>query len=102
MRVCENRRAGDRMPGGLNALIKKYGLPFAAYNQGSVCHLECAGAMANGLVTLGGSRLYTSLADTDDIVDEALRRFENIFQHVKKTDKGIRRPLCQQLTRKKK
>ena len=34
-----------------------------------------AAYMANGLVTLAGSRLYTSLADTDEIIDEALNRF---------------------------
>ncbi len=48
-----------------------------------------AAYMSNGLVTLGGSRMYTSLADTDDIIDEALNRFENVFKHVVKTDKGL-------------
>ncbi|MBP5298508.1 MAG: hypothetical protein J6Z09_05110, partial [Lachnospiraceae bacterium] len=98
-----------------------------AYNQGSICHLECIGAMsfdfsslsfiksalgilknkdmryvrqdsmekmgaaymANGIVPLAGSRLYTSMADTPEIIDEALNRFENVFKHVKKTDKGL-------------
>ncbi|MCR4778620.1 MAG: aminotransferase class III-fold pyridoxal phosphate-dependent enzyme [Lachnospiraceae bacterium] len=120
-------RMGDRLTDGLKELIDKYGLPFVAYNQGSICHLECTGAMsfdfsslsfiksalnilkhkdmmytrkdsmermgaaymANGIVTLAGSRLYTSLADTPEIIDEALNRFENVFKHVKKTDKGI-------------
>ena len=45
--------------------------------------------MANGIVTLAGSRLYTSLADTPEIIDEALDRFEEVFRHVKKTDKGL-------------
>ena len=45
--------------------------------------------MANGLVTLAGSRLYTSLADTDEVIDEALNRFENVFKHVAKTNKGL-------------
>lgn len=118
-------RAGDRLTDGLKALIDKYGLPFVAYNQGSICHLECTGAMsydyssffllksaieilknkdmmyqrkdsmermgaaymANGLVTLAGSRLYTSLADTDEVIDEALNRFEEVFKHVVETDK---------------
>lgn len=43
--------------------------------------------MANGIVTLAGSRLYTSLADTDEVIDEALNRFENVFKHVVKTEK---------------
>jgi glutamate-1-semialdehyde 2,1-aminomutase len=48
-----------------------------------------AAYMANGIVTLAGSRLYTSLADTDAIVDEALNHFDDVFKHVKKTDKGM-------------
>lgn len=120
-------RAGDKLTDGLKELIAKYGLPFVAYNQGSIVHLECTGAMsfdfssfsfiksalgllknkdmmmvrkesmermgaaymANGIVTLAGSRLYTSLADTDEVIDEALMRFENVFKHVRKTDKGL-------------
>ncbi len=120
-------RAGDRLCDGLKGLIDKYGLPFVAYNQGSIVHLECTGAMsfdfssfsflksalgilkhkdmmyvrkdsmermgaaymANGLVTLAGSRLYTSMADTDEIIDEALNRFETVFKEVVKTDKGL-------------
>ncbi len=119
--ACEKAgHAGDRLTEGLKALIKKYNLPFVAYNQGSICHLECTGAMsfdfsnmnllgsvipllkkkpdmlrrkvameqmgaaymANGIVTLAGSRMYTSMADTDEIIDEALRRFENVFKTV--------------------
>lgn len=48
-----------------------------------------AAYMANGIVTLAGSRLYTSLADTPEIIDEALNRFEEVFRHVRKTDKGL-------------
>jgi glutamate-1-semialdehyde 2,1-aminomutase len=118
---------GDRLCDGLGGLINRYGLPFVAYNQGSIVHLECTGAMsfdfssmsfiksaldllkhkkmmyvrkdsmekmgaaymANGIVTLAGSRLYTSLADTPEVIDEALNRFEEVFKHVKKTDKGL-------------
>ena len=120
-------KMGDRLTDGLKGLISKYGLPFVAYNQGSICHLECTGAMsfdfsslsflksalgilkhkdmmyvrkdsmermgaaymANGIVTLAGSRLYTSLADTPEIIDEALNRFEEVFKHVAKTSKGL-------------
>lgn len=113
-------KAGDRITAGLKQLIAKYNLPFVAYNQGSIVHLECTGAMsydfssmsllgsvipllkakeemlnrkvameqmgaaymANGIVTLAGSRLYTSMADTDEVIDEALNRFENVFKNV--------------------
>lgn len=120
-------KMGDRLTDGLKRLIDQYGLPFVTYNQGSIVHLECTGAMsydfssmsfiksalgllkykdmmyerkdsmermgaaymANGIVTLAGSRLYTSMADTPEIIDEALNRFEHVFQNVKKTKKGL-------------
>ena len=118
-------KAGDKLTDGIKFLIDKYGLPFVAYNQGSICHLECTGAMsfdfssfsmlksatgllknkdmmyerkdsmermgaaymANGIVTLAGSRLYTSMADTDEVIDDALNRFESVFKQVVKTEK---------------
>ena len=36
--------------------------------------------MANGLVTLAGSRMYTSMADTDEVIDDALDRFESVLK----------------------
>jgi glutamate-1-semialdehyde 2,1-aminomutase len=101
-------RAGDRLACGLQVIIDKYRLPFVVYNQGSIVHLETSGVMlldlrhpvrlakelkprkhmmeemgaaymANGLVTLAGSRMYTSMADTDDIIDESLSRFEAVL-----------------------
>lgn len=104
-------RAGDRLAEGLKKIMEKYNLPFVVYNQGSIVHLETsavmlldtrkifkvlkelkprkhmieqmgAAYMANGIVTLAGSRLYTSMADTDEIIDDALRRFDSIFQNV--------------------
>lgn len=105
--------AGDRLTKGLQLLIKKHKLPFVAYNQGSICHLETVGAMftkldllkiktvlkevklrkhimeemgaaymAEGLVTLAGSRMYTSMADTDEVIDKALVRFEKVFKNI--------------------
>ena len=121
--ACEKAGlAGDRLTAGLKELIKKYSLPFVAFNQGSIVHLECSGAMAfdvssplkiasllkllknksnvmkrktamermgaaymaNGIVTLAGSRLYTSLADTDEVIDEALSKFDGVFKNVVK------------------
>jgi Glutamate-1-semialdehyde aminotransferase len=116
--ACEKAGiAGDRLAAGLKALVKKHNLPYVVYNQGSIVHLECTGAMsydfsamnilkslipmlkkkpemlarkvameemgaaymANGIVTLAGSRLYTSMADTDEIIDAALERFDHVF-----------------------
>ncbi len=102
-------KAGDRLTQGLQSIIKKYELPFVAYNQGSIVHLETAGTMlldfkhplrllkelkprkhmmeemgaaymANGIITLAGSRMYTSMADTDEVIDDALARFEVVLK----------------------
>lgn len=35
---------------------------------------------AHGLITVAGSRICTSLADTDESIDEALNRFEDVFK----------------------
>jgi glutamate-1-semialdehyde 2,1-aminomutase len=45
-----------------------------------------AAYMAEGIVTLAGSRLYTSAADTDEVIDDALVRFERVFQNVDRTN----------------
>ena len=115
--ACQHAgQMGDRLTKGLQELIKKYDLPFVAFNQGSICHLETVGTMhfsidwtkpwkipgvldatnvrkaemthmgaaymAEGLVTLAGSRLYTSAAYTPELIDEALVKFDRVFQNV--------------------
>jgi glutamate-1-semialdehyde 2,1-aminomutase len=104
-------RAGDRLTRGLNEIIERHRLPFVAYNQGSIVHLETSGAMlldfrnplkllrevkprkhmmeemgaaymAQGIITLAGSRMYTSMADTDAVIDDALDRFETVLASV--------------------
>jgi glutamate-1-semialdehyde 2,1-aminomutase len=37
---------------------------------------------AAGLITLAGSRIYTSMADSNEVVDNALNRFEDVFKMV--------------------
>jgi len=112
-------RAGDRLTAGLQKKITQMNLPFVAYNQGSICHLETVGAMfydidllhikrfltetklrkhymeeygaayaAEGIVTLAGSRMYTSAADTDGIVDDAIERFGRVFEKVEPPASG--------------
>jgi glutamate-1-semialdehyde 2,1-aminomutase len=103
-------RAGARLCRGLEQIIGSLDLPFVAYHQGSICHLETGGALlvdvtapnalaeaqarkkvmeemsaafcAEGIITVAGSRIYTSLADTDDVVDEALAAFERVLAGV--------------------
>ena len=106
-------RMGDRLTKGLQALIQKYNLPFVAFNQGSICHLDSVGTMhfsidwkkpwtipqvlkqtsirqkemehmgaaymAEGIVTLAGSRLYTSAAYTEEMIDDVLSRFDRVL-----------------------
>ena len=42
--------------------------------------------MEEGLIKLAGRRMYTSMADTDEVIDEALLRFERVFQHIEKAE----------------
>jgi glutamate-1-semialdehyde 2,1-aminomutase len=44
-----------------------------------------AAYMAEGIVTLAGSRMYTSAADTDEVIDDALARFERVLGSVEST-----------------
>ena len=37
---------------------------------------------AHGIITLAGSRIYTSMADTDEVIDDALNRFEDVMKLV--------------------
>ena len=41
-----------------------------------------AAYMAEGLVTLAGSRLYTSASYTEEMIDDALNRFDNVFKNI--------------------
>ena len=112
--ACETAgRMGDRLTKGLRERIAKYGLPFVAFNIGSVCHLDSVGTMhfaidwakpwtipevlrqtsvrqremehmgaaymAEGLITLAGSRLYTSAAYTEEMIDDVIERFDRVF-----------------------
>jgi len=101
-------QAGDRLARGLQKMIDRLELPFVAFNFGSIVHLETAATMlldfknplkvarelkprkhmmeemgaafmSQGLITLAGSRMYTSMADTELIIDDALSRFEIVL-----------------------
>ena len=39
-------------------------------------------AVLEGVITLAGSRIYTSMADTDEVVDDALAGFARVFAKV--------------------
>ena len=114
-------RMADRLTKGLQERIRKYELPFVAFNQGSICHLDSVGTMhfcidwskpwtipqilkqtgirqremehigaaymAEGIITLAGSRLYTSAAYTEEMIDDVLDRFERVFANCGKLEK---------------
>lgn len=104
-------RAGDRLARGLREIMDRRGLPYVVYNLGSIVHLQTsalllmsmrnpikllrevharrhlmeemgAAYLAHGILTVGGSRIYTSMADTDAVIDDALDRFESVFKLV--------------------
>ena len=104
-------RAGDRLTKGLKEILNRLGLPYVVYNMGSIVHLQTsavllmsmrnpiklmreanarkhvmeemgAAYLSRGILTLAGSRIYTSMADTDDVIDDALNRFEDVFKLV--------------------
>jgi glutamate-1-semialdehyde 2,1-aminomutase len=102
--------AADKLCRGLQAVIDDLDLPFFVYNHGSILHLETHGVLlidtsdpdffakvaqrkeiaeemgaaytAEGIITLAGSRLYTSMADTDEVVEEALGGFARVLASV--------------------
>ncbi|MBF4691620.1 aspartate aminotransferase family protein [Fusibacter ferrireducens] len=114
--IQKSGQIADQLILGIQALIDKYHLPFVAFNQGSICHLETVGAMhftinwskpwqikevlkqtsirkqemehvgaaymAEGIVTLAGSRLYTNAAYEDEMLPDILNRFENVFKNI--------------------
>lgn len=99
--------AGDRLCVGLQQIIDNHKLPYVVFNHGSICHLETSAAMfvdvmnpeaiedgkhrkhvmeemgaafmSAGIVSLAGSRLYTSMADTDEVIDLALAAFDDVL-----------------------
>ena len=45
-----------------------------------------AAYMAEGIVTLAGSRLYTSAAYTEEMIDDVLARFDRVFENCGRID----------------
>jgi Glutamate-1-semialdehyde aminotransferase len=103
---------GDKLREGIQALVNEYHLPFVVWNIGSIVHFEVAGMMyisadnpklaeelterkdavaefgaaltANGVITLAGSRIYTSMADNDETLKATLKAFEDVLSNIEK------------------
>ena len=103
---------GDKLCDGIQKLIDRYDLPFVTWNTGSIVHFEVSGVMyldasdpdifrkiperqkyieqfgaaltANGVITLAGSRIYTSMADNDETIAQTLNAFDEVFSNIQK------------------
>ncbi|TDD95361.1 aspartate aminotransferase family protein [Actinomadura rubrisoli] len=103
--------AGALLRAGLERLIAKYQLPYVAYNFGSIVHLHTSGlyqlsvtqpdfasqlatrreAMihliegftAEGLMLSGSGRMFVGATHTDQVVADALDRFDRVFASVR-------------------
>lgn len=103
-------RAGDRLNAGLNRILDKYKLPFIAYNFGSICSIQTsavsqidisdpkqrgeahvrkrimeeigAAFTAEGIISIAGCKMYTNAMQTDEVIDEALERFDAVFSKI--------------------
>ncbi len=102
-------QAGDRLCEKLEAVLDSLDAPFFVYNYGSIVHLNTHGVLlvdiadpqglfkilqrkeiakqigaaytAEGIITLAGSRLYTSMADTDLVIDKAVEGFARVMEN---------------------
>jgi len=62
-----------------SSLLKLLKMKNEAKQRKHVMEVMGAAYTAHGLVTLAGSRIYTSLADNDAVIDDALNRFYDVF-----------------------
>ncbi len=103
-------RAATRLSQGLNIVFKKYNLPWFSYNYGGTCHfhtscvfgLKLSDSKQSGeipirkrfmdymgaalvdqeLISVAGSRFYTCMRHSDDIIDETIQKIDNICQMI--------------------
>lgn len=104
-------RAGTLLSTGLNEIFKKHNLPWFSYNYNATVHFHTscvfgldlknsehigqiserkefmghlgAAIIDQGLITVAGSRLYTCMQHTDDVVKQTLEKFDKICELVK-------------------
>jgi glutamate-1-semialdehyde 2,1-aminomutase len=102
--------AGTRLSTGLNKVFENYNLPWFSYNYGGTVHFHTSclfgldlgdpkqagelpkrkdfmGEMGAALVdqeiiSVAGSRFYTCMLHSDEIVDEAIQKIDNICQKI--------------------
>ncbi|MHA1689588.1 MAG: aspartate aminotransferase family protein [Promethearchaeota archaeon] len=103
-------RAGTRLSNGFNEVFEKYNLPWFSYNYNAAVHfhtscvfglditnpnqapqikerkefMEHMGAalVDQEIISVAGSRFYTCIKHTDEIIDETIKKIDNICQKV--------------------
>jgi glutamate-1-semialdehyde 2,1-aminomutase len=103
-------KAGTRLSSGLNKVFDRYDLPWFSYNYGGTVHFHTSclfgldlgdplqagelpkrkdfmGEMGAALVdqeiiSVAGSRFYTCMLHTDEIIDETIQKIEKICQKI--------------------
>lgn len=103
-------KAGDRLVKGLNELFQKYNLPWICYNFNATIHVHTScvqgldlnipshigqiserkefmehfgAALVNEeIISVAGSRFYTCMQHTNEIVDETVAKIENICKMI--------------------
>lgn len=103
-------RAATRLSSGLNEVFEKYELPWFSYNFGGTCHFHTsclfglditdptqlselpkrkdfmaevgAALVDQEIISVAGSRFYTMMIHTDEIVDETIKKIDNICQMI--------------------
>jgi len=104
-------KAATRLSNGINEVCKKHGLPWFSYNYNATVHfhssavfgiditdpqqapeikerkefMEHMGAalVDQEIISVAGSRFYTCIQHTDDIIDETIEKIDKICQKVK-------------------
>ncbi|MHA2282497.1 MAG: aspartate aminotransferase family protein [Promethearchaeota archaeon] len=103
-------RAATRLSSGLNQVFAKYDLPWFSYNFGGTVHFQTscvfgfnlsdskqlgqipirkdfmgemgAALVDQELISVAGSRFYTCMLHTDEIIDETIQKIDDICQKI--------------------
>ena len=103
-------KAGTRLSTGLNKIFENYDLPWFSYNYGGTVHFHTsclfgldlgdpqqagelpkrkdfmsemgAALVDQEIISVAGSRFYTCMLHTDEIIDETIQKIDNICQKI--------------------
>ncbi|MCK4280571.1 MAG: aminotransferase class III-fold pyridoxal phosphate-dependent enzyme, partial [Candidatus Lokiarchaeota archaeon] len=103
-------KIGSRLANGLNEIFKKYNLPWISYNFNATVHMHTSAVMSldmdnpkhfgqirerkefmehlgaalvcENIISVAGSRFYTCMQHTNEIVDETVAKIENICKMI--------------------